>query len=89
MVPCRAVSSLAELFWRDSVRLLRPFSSAGAAGADVTAAEAHQEANRSAGCVHPPSPPSLPHTIRRAESVLYVYRCAAEEEEGEDERMRG
>lgn len=48
-VPCRA-----ELFWSDSDRLHGPFSSAGAAGADVTAAEAHRGANRSAGRRGPP-----------------------------------
>lgn len=36
-VPCRA-----ELFWSESDRLLGPFSAAGAAGPDVTAAEAQQ-----------------------------------------------
>lgn len=34
VVPCRA-----ELFWRESDRLPCPFSAAGAAGSDVTAAE--------------------------------------------------
>lgn len=40
-VPCRA-----ELFWSESDRLLGPFSAAGAAGPDVTAAEAHREPMR-------------------------------------------
>lgn len=72
-IPRGDVPSRAELFWRDSDRLLRPFSSAGAAGADVTAAEAHREANGSAEWVLPLSlAPSPPHTIRRAESILDV-----------------
>ena len=38
-----SVPRRAELFWSESDRLLGPFSAAGAAGPDVTAAEAHRE----------------------------------------------
>lgn len=54
-VPCRA-----ELFWSESDRLLGPFSAAGAARPDVTAAEAHrgpigaQEEEAPEGGKHPP-----------------------------------
>lgn len=37
-----SVPRRAELFWSESDRLLGPFSAAGAAGPDVTAAKAHR-----------------------------------------------
>lgn len=67
-VPCRA-----ELFWSESDRLLGPFSAAGAAGADVTAAEAR---GGPMGAQEEEAP--------GAESIL--HRCTGEEEKAEEER---
>lgn len=87
-VPCRAVLSRAELFWRDSDRLLRPFSSAGAAGADVTAAEANQEANRSVGWVLPLSLPPCLLPSHHPEGRKHLGRVGVRQRR-KKERMRG
>ncbi|TNN89266.1 hypothetical protein EYF80_000554 [Liparis tanakae] len=68
----RAVPSRAELFWSESDRLRGPCSAAGAAGCDVTAAEAH---GGPMGAQEEEAP--------RAESIL--HRCTSEEEKGEEE----
>lgn len=67
-VPCRA-----ELFWSESDRLLGPFSAAGAAGPDVTAAVAERGPIR-----------AQEEEAPGAESIL--HRCISEEKKGEEER---
>lgn len=74
--PCRAVPCRA-VFWSESDRLLAPFSAAGAAGSDVTTAEAQPGGQWERRKRRPPG----------AESVL--HRCTGEEEKGEGERRRG
>lgn len=63
-VPCRA-----ELFWSESDRLPCPFSAAGAAGSDVTAAETQRGPM---GAEEEEAPPSI------------LHRCTREKEEEEE-----
>lgn len=65
----------AELFWSGSDRLLGPFSAAGAAGPDVTAAEFHR------------GPIGAQEEPPWAESIF--HRCTSEEKKGEEERRHG
>lgn len=62
----------AELFWSGSDRLLGPFSAAGAAGPDVTAAEADREPIE-----------EQEEEAPEAESIL--NRCTRKKEKGEDQ----